>query len=162
MQGDTGSLDSVFNMFHAKKQIGNYVKNGDWYYVKADNQDIRIAIRLEPAESAEARTWLTRGTQVYIEEYSNNWGYAVVDGISGWVNMDYLSKMEIGKMEEKHEYSIIAEIALRKEPSEDSERIGTLYRGATVQVKKRIGNWGCTEIDGQPCWFSLKYARLVE
>lgn len=162
MQGEAGSLDSVFNMFHAKKQIGNYVKNGDWYYVKADNQDIRIAIRLEPAENAEARTWLTRGTQVYIEEYSNNWGYTVVDGISGWVNMDYLSKMETGKLEEKHEYSIIAEIALRKEPSEDSERIGTLYRGATVLTKKRSGNWGYTEIDGQPCWFSLKYARLVE
>ena len=63
---------------------------------------------------------------------------------------------------EEHEYSIIAEIAIRKEPYEGSERIGTLYRGATVQVKKRIGNWGYTEIDGQPCWFSLKYARLVE
>lgn len=63
---------------------------------------------------------------------------------------------------EEHEYSIIAEIAIRKEPYEGSERIGTLYRGATVQVKKRSGNWGCTEIDGQPCWFSLKYARLVE
>ena len=162
MQGNTGSFDSVLNVFHIKKQIENYAKNANWYYVKDDKQDIRVAVRLSPNENAEVRTWLTRGTQIYIEDNRQDWGYTTVNGVAGWVNMAYLSRMETSKLEEKHEYFIMAEIAARKEPSEDSEKVGTLSRKEIVWVKKRSGNWGCTEIDGQPCWFSLKYTKLVE
>ena len=79
----------------------------------------------------------------------------------GLIWLIYLG-IETSKLEEKHEYFIMAEIAARKEPSEDSEKVGTLSRKEIVWVKKRSGNWGCTEIEGQPCWFSLKYTKLVE
>lgn len=59
-----------------------------WYYISSTYKK-GIAIRNEPSKDAELLTRIPYGTEFYVEMYNGSWGYTTVDGVTGWILLDY-------------------------------------------------------------------------
>lgn len=146
-----------------REQSSETATDGTWYYISSTYKD-GIAVRSEPTGESEQLTRLPHGTEFYVEKYHENWGYTTVDGVSGWVALDYASLLE--DAEAPAWYYIRSTykdgIAVRSEPTGESEQLTRLSYGTEFYVEKSDRNWGYTTVNGVSGWIALDYASLLE
>lgn len=67
---------------------------GTWYMISSTYKP-GIAIREQPYKNSTLLCRIPYGTEFYVEDYWDGWGYTTVNGYSGWVNTDYASILEV-------------------------------------------------------------------
>ena len=77
----------------AETQIQEDADTGEWYYIRSTYKD-GIAVRSEPTGESEQLTRLPYGTEFYVEKTDKNWGYTTINGVSGWIALDYAEIIE--------------------------------------------------------------------
>ena len=68
-------------------------KANSWYRITSTYKD-GIAVRSEPTGESEQLTRLPYGTEFYVEKTEKNWGYTTINGVSGWIALDYAEIIE--------------------------------------------------------------------
>ena len=77
----------------AETQIQEDADTGEWYYIRSTYKD-GIAVRSEPTGESEQLTRIPYGTEFYVEKTDKNWGYTTINGVSGWIALDYAEIIE--------------------------------------------------------------------
>lgn len=138
------------------------IAEGKWYYITSDYKD-GIAVRSEPTGESKKLTRVPKGTEFYVEKYSDNWGYTTVNGVTGWIELDYAGLMEY---EADAWYRIVSNykkgIAVRNEPTGESRELARLPYGTEFYVEKTENNWGYAMVNGVTGWIALDYAEVVQ
>lgn len=104
-----------------------------------------LNIRKEPAEGAEKVGAYEKGDEIKILEIKNNWGRTD----KGWVSMTYV------KMDSTTGTVTASTLNIRKEPSEDAEKVGYYEKGDTVKILEEKDGWGRTDKG----WISMDYVK---
>ena len=58
-------------------------------YCVAVNEDSNLLIRSQPSTSGSQLGKIPRGEHVKVDNITENWGYTVYNGVSGWICLDY-------------------------------------------------------------------------
>ena len=137
-----------------------------------------IAVRSEPSKKSDLLCRIPYGTEFYVEAFSGTWGYTTVDGETGWIDTDYAEWIgddvddeeadywdDYDDYEETGEwYYIISRykpgIAVRSEPTKDSELLCRIPYGTWFYVEALCDNWGYTTVNGVTGWIDTDYAEV--
>ena len=131
-----GMYASANNIYAAEKEV-----------VKAEKLNVRKGPSIEDERIAS----LDRGMVVEILETSNGWNKVKLsDGEEGWVNGDYTAKEKATVTADK--------LNVRKGPSIEDEKIGSLTEGTVVELLEEENNWYKVQLsDGNTGWISGDY-----
>ena len=131
-----GLYASTNNIYAAEKEV-----------VKVD----KLNVRKGPSTDNEKIGSLDRGMVVEILETSNGWNKVKLsDGEEGWVNGDYTAKEKATVTADK--------LNVRKGPSIENEKIGSLTEGTVVELLEEENNWYKVQLsDGNTGWISGDY-----
>ena len=131
-----GMYASANNIYAAEKEV-----------VKAE----KLNVRKGPSINDERIASLDRGMVVEILETSNGWNKVKLsDGEEGWVNGDYTAKEKATVTADK--------LNVRKGPSIENEKIGSLTEGTVVEILEEENNWYKVQLsDGNEGWISGDY-----
>lgn len=105
-----------------------------------------LNIRKEPAEGAEKVGAYEKGDEIEILEVKNNWGRTD----KGWVSMTYV------KMDSTTGTVTASTLNIRKEASENAEKVGYYEKGDKVEILEVKDDWGRTDKG----WISMKYVKM--
>ena len=131
-----GLYASTNNIYAAEKEV-----------VKVD----KLNVRKGPSTDNEKIGSLDRGMVVEILESNNGWNKVkLANGEEGWVSADYTTK-EKG--------SVTADILnVRKGPSIENDKIGSLENGKTIEILEENNNWYKVQLDDNTTgWVSGDY-----
>lgn len=159
---DTTKTNSEIEMKSDASVLEN-AEAGVWYYISSTYKD-GIAVRSEPTGESEQLTRIPYGTEFYVEKTEKNWGYTRINGVSGWIALDYASPLEGEKVDSWYRITSTYKdgIAVRSEPTGESEQLTRLPYGTEFYVEKTEKNWGYTTINGVSGWIALDYAEIIE
>ena len=131
-----GMYTSANNIYAAEKEV-----------VKAE----KLNVRKGPSINDERIASLDRGMVVEILETSNGWNKVKLsDGEEGWVNGDYTAKEKATVTADK--------LNVRKGPSIENAKIGSLTEGTVVELLEEENNWYKVQSsDGNTGWISGDY-----
>ncbi|WGX77114.1 SH3 domain-containing protein [Paraclostridium bifermentans] len=112
----------------------------------------KLNVRKGPSVENDKIGSLDRGMVVEILETSNGWNKVKLsDGNEGWVSGDYTAK-------EKATVTA-TELNIRKGPSIENDKIGSLANGTVVEVLEHENDWYKIKLDdNQEGWISGDYA----
>ncbi|MCR1849035.1 MAG: SH3 domain-containing protein [Paraclostridium sordellii] len=131
-----GLYASTNNVYAAEKEV-----------VKVD----KLNVRKGPSTDNEKIGSLDKGMVVEILESNNGWNKVkLANGEEGWVSADYTTK-EKG--------SVTADILnVRKGPSIDNDKIGSLENGKSIEILEENNNWYKVQLDDNTTgWVSGDY-----
>ena len=133
----------------------------DWYYIASTYKD-GIAVRSEPSENAELLTRVPYETEFCVNKYNGNWGYTTVNGVTGWILLDYARVLKNAQAQVWYRITSTYEkgIAVRREASEEAELLTRIPYGTEFYVEKTDKNWGYTTVNGVTGWILLDYADI--
>ena len=100
----------------------------------------------------------------YSYETDDEWAFIETDGVSGWVNLNYLQLKEKGEAP-KHsagKYTIGTNddpLGIRVKPHSDAQRNGEVPKGQEVEVLTVCGDWGYVEYGEYSGWLSFQYLK---
>ncbi|OSB11634.1 hypothetical protein B2H97_00540 [Paraclostridium bifermentans] len=112
----------------------------------------KLNVRKGPSVENDKIGSLDRGMVVEILESNNGWNKVKLsDGNEGWVSGDYTAKEKA---------TVIAtELNVRKGPSIENDKIGSLANGTVVEVLEHENDWYKVKLDdNQEGWISGDYA----
>ena len=109
-----------------------------------------LNIRTGPDTSFRSVGTLAKGATVEILAQVDNWGYTE----KGWVSMTYIEEVE--PTYTTGTGTITSGLNIRKEPSAESEIVGTYTLGDTVTITEVQGSWGKTDQG----WINLHYVEF--
>ena len=148
-----------------------------WYMISSDYAP-GIAVRSEPSKKSDLLCRIPYGTEFYVEAFSGTWGYTTVDGETGWIDTDYAEWIgddvddeetdywdDYDDYEEAGEWYYIVSrykpgIAVRSEPTKDSELLCRIPYGTWFYVEALCDNWGYTTVNGVTGWIDTDYAEV--
>lgn len=112
----------------------------------------KLNVRKGPSVENDKIGSLDRGMVVEILETSNGWNKVKLsDGNEGWVSGDYTAK-------EKATVTA-TELNVRKGPSIENDKIGSLANGTVVEILEHENDWYKVKLDdNQEGWISGDYA----
>lgn len=152
-----------------QQQEPDYSDIANWYYITS-RYEKGIAVRSQPNGESELLTRIPYGTEFYVEAVCDNWGYTTVNGSTGWIELSYADHLSnkdesTDEMMETGWYDIVSTyskgIAVRSEPSGESELLTRIPYGTRFYVETTDGNWGYTTVNGATGWIELTYAAKV-
>ncbi len=136
-------------------------------YVTTDS----LRIRESASTSSATLDVLDNGTSVKVEDISGCWGKVTVDGVTGWICLNYAEKTadeeEIQVPEVvipetveylTGEYVTNDVINYRSAPTTSADSFGLIQNGVGLKVTEISDNWGKTNYNGNDCWICLDYA----
>ena len=145
--------------------------NGGIYKVTTQNDP--LTIRLNPNASSSAVDGIAKGSQieilgVYTDSNGDSFGFVIVGGSSGWVNMKYTEFVSASSTKTVHgigKYIINSydgELSIRRRP--DDSNLGTaIPNGTEVNILSVCqGNtceWGLVEYNGEVGWLPFTYLK---
>lgn len=139
------------------------IPEGYWYYITSTYPK-GIAVRSAPTGESEQIGRIPYGTEFCVREYKGDWGYTTVNGMTGWIELNYAAMLKETKSESW--YQIISTykkgIAVRSEATGESTELCRVPYGTVFYVEKTDRNWGYTTINGITGWIELSYAQAIE
>ena len=113
-----------------------------------------LNVRLGPGKDYEQIGGVKKGDKVKILAQVNGWGYTG----EGWVSMAYI-KMDETTVAGNTGSAVIKVngLNIRKEPSKDSESLGSYNKGDKVEILEVKDGWGRTDKG----WISMEYVSMV-
>ncbi|CEN77693.1 SH3 domain-containing protein [Paraclostridium sordellii] len=131
-----GLYASTNNVYAAEKEV-----------VKVD----KLNVRKGPSTDNEKIGSLDRGMVVEILESNNGWNKVkLANGEEGWVSADYTTKEKGSVTADK--------LNVRKGPSIDNDKIGSLENGKTIEILEENNNWYKVQLDDNATgWISGDY-----
>ncbi len=117
-----------------------------------------------PNGTSEIVFKLEKGEKVIHKATSKGWWFIKTkDGKEGYVYRTYL-KATGNPIKKDALYKVykITNLAVRKAPRSAADKLGTIRRGTTVQLKNKRGDWGYIKLsNGKQGWVQLKYLSYV-
>lgn len=163
------SDDSAVNNDDSDNMVS--ASNGGIYKVATQNDP--LTIRLSPSASATAVDGIAKGSEieilgVYTDANGDNFGFVIIGGSSGWVNMKYTEFVSESTVKTVHglgKYivnSYDGELSIRRRP--DDSNLGTaIPNGTEVNILSVCqGNtceWGLVEYNGEVGWLPFTYLK---
>lgn len=136
-------------------------------YVTTDS----LRIRENASTSSDTLDILENNTKISVEDVSGCWGKVSVNGVTGWVCLNYAEKtadetentvVEEAVAETKEfltgEYVTNDVINFRSAPTTSADSFGLIQNGVVLQVSQISENWGKTSYNEKECWICLDYA----
>lgn len=164
---EVDSADTSSNI-KIESEDTSYDDMENWYYISSTYEK-GIAVRSEPTGEADLLTRLPYGTEFRVETISDNWGYTTVNGVTGWVELSYADHVSSNKADRNEEtgwYYISSTyekgIAVRSEPTGESQLLCRLPYGTEFYVEAVDDNWGYTTVNNVTGWIELTYADKME
>ena len=107
---------------------------------------------------------LPSGITVEVDEVNGIWGRITFDGTTGWISLDYSSRLS-DKKEEPSGYQtgvyVTDEVMyFRSDHEITAFPYGLIPKGTELQVTEICGVWGKTTYNGRTGWMSLEYSTL--
>lgn len=127
-------------------------------------QNDPLGVRLNPDANAERIYELQKGSDVSVLCTYDKWAYVEIDGVNGWVNLDYLQLKEKADAP-KHssgKYTIGTQndpLGIRVKPQSDAQRNGEVPKGEEVEVLTVCGEWGYVKYSEYSGWLSFEYLK---
>ena len=127
-------------------------------------QNDPLGVRLNPSADSERIYELPKGSNVSVLCTYDKWAYIEIDGVNGWVNLDYLQLKEKGDAP-KHsagKYTIGTQndpLGIRVKPQSDAQRNGEVPKGEEVEVLTVCGEWGYVQYGESSGWLSFEYLK---
>lgn len=136
----------------------------------------QVAVRSSPSTNSKPIGYLDKGTEVEIIRTATSLGIQWALTRTGWVAAEYLDfnfepefesndpteeATEPGTTNEPSGTTSIkgviavAELNIRKEPTKDSERVGSYYRGDVITIQEVRNGWGRTSKG----WVSMEHVE---
>ena len=108
---------------------------------------------------------LPSGITVTVTEVNGIWGKITYDGTTGWISLDYSTKLR-DQEEEKEGYQpgkYVTNDAMnfRSEPSVTGKIYYVIPSGTTLNVTEINGTWGKTTYRGRTGWLSLDWSTYL-
>ncbi len=132
------------------------------YTVNTENDP--LGVRILPSADAERIYELPKGSDISVLCTYDEWAYVEKDGVSGWVNLNYLKLKEKGDAP-KHsvgKYTIGTQndpLGIRVKPQPDAQRDGEVPKGEEVEVLTVCGEWGYVKYGEKSGWLSFEYLK---
>ncbi len=129
-----------------------------------NTQNDPLGVRLNPNADSERIYELPKGSDVSVLCTYDKWAYVEVDGVNGWVNIDYLQLKEKGEAP-KHsagKYTIGTQndpLGIRVKPQSDAQRNGEVPKGEEVEILTVCGDWGYVVYGENSGWLSFEYLK---
>lgn len=127
-------------------------------------QNDPLGVRAKPSQDAERIYELPKGSEIAVSATFKGWAFVKVDGVSGWVNSDYLTLVEKGEAPKHNpgKYTIGTQddpLGIRVKPEADAQRNGEVPKGEQVEVLTVCGEWGYVEYGEYSGWLSFQYLK---
>ena len=176
----------IVNSRLSKKQVkasGNESKSnvetgGNYYAWVLIAGDRTVNMRKLPSTNAAVLKKYHTGTKVYVLEHSSTWDKVEVDGLTGWIQTQYLNKNEpaptatpdpdSGKQSGSTGYTAYV-VTENKKPVNARKGNSTNYSvrfkvpyGAPVLVLKHEKSWDYIQYNGQKGYVQNKYLELTK
>ena len=123
-----------------------------------------LRVHQSPKGSSDIVFKLQKGQKVIHKSTSNGWWkIKTTDGQVGYVYRTYL-KLFGNPIKKNAYYKVykITNLAVRKAPRTAASKLGTVRRGASVQLKNKRGSWGYVKLsNGNTGWVQLKYLQYL-
>lgn len=150
---------------------GNTGKTSNGGIYRITTQSDHLTIRLNPSTSSSAVDGIASGTEVevlgiYTDSNGNKFGFVIVGGSSGWINMKYTEFVSASTNKTTHgigKYVVNYyewELPLRRRP-DDSNYSTSIPNGTEVTVisvyQGISGEWGLVEFNGEVGWIPFTF-----
>ncbi len=145
--------------------------NGGIYRVITQNDP--LTIRLTPSTSASAVDGIAKDSEieilgVYTDSNGDKFGFVIIGGSSGWVNMKYTEFVSASTVKTVHgtgKYTVNSydgELSIRRRP--DDSNLGTaIPNGTEVNIisvcQGNTCEWGLVEYNGEVGWLPFTYLK---
>lgn len=145
--------------------------NGGIYKVITQNDP--LTIRLNPNSSSSAVDGIAKGSEieilgVYTDPDGNKFGFVIIGGSSGWVNMKYTEFVSASKTKTVNgigKYTVNSydgELSVRRRP--DDSNLGTaIPNGTKVDIISVCQGdnceWGLVDYNGEVGWLPFTYLK---
>lgn len=129
-------------------------------------QNDPLGVRISPKADAERIYEFPKGSEIDVLCTYSEWAFVESDGVSGWVNLNYLQLKEKSETP-KHsagKYTISTQddpLGIRVKPHGDAQRNGEVPKGQEVDVLTVCGDWGYVEYGEYSGWLSFQYLILA-
>ena len=151
---------------------GNTGKTSNGGIYRITTQSDPLTIRLNPSTSSSAVDGIASGTEVevlgiYTDSNGNKFGFVIVGGSSGWINMKYTEYVSESTSKTTHvigKYTVDAYpcIYIRRRP-DDSNLGAEIPDGTEINVisvcQGDIGEWGLVEYNGEVGWVLFAFLK---
>ena len=133
----------------------------------------KVNMREEPSKEARILKVLSEEQEILLLDSENDWGHVLVDGIYGYVYMDYVKTNETNtspnttetmsaneqQVEIKPSTAWIGEsnVNLRSEPSRDGKIITVLKYGQEITLYDATGEWKRVSVNGDEGYVFAEY-----
>lgn len=127
-------------------------------------QNDPLGVRAKPSQDAERIYELPKGSEVSVSATFDGWAFVKIDGVSGWVNSDYITLVEKGEAPKHNpgKYTIATEndpLGIRVKPEADAQRNGEVPKGEQIDVLTVCDEWGYVEYGEYSGWLSFQYLK---
>lgn len=146
---------------------GTVLEDAAWENKAAANVEMVANIRAEASQEAQKVGVLPRGAAVDVLERGEDWTKVGTQELTGYIRNDLL----VYGQEAKNLYSEVHGISgtveaenlrVRKEPSLESQQIGSEPQGTRIQLLGQDGEWFQVRIDGTDAYMFADYITVNE
>ncbi len=154
--------NDIKNVENKIKDIEGQIKNEQqqktvYKYVNCKS----VYLKSEANTSSKNLGLLIRGNKVEVLSQSGNWSKVKVDGVTGYVESQYLSSKapapEHQESKEVYEYVNCKSVYLKSEAAETSSNLKILVNGNKVEVLSQSGKWTKVKVDGVTGYVESQY-----
>ena len=134
---------------------------------KVITKDDPLGIRIQADQDSQRVGEIPKGDEINILAVYDKWGYVTINGVSGWVNMNYVELITASSDPVKYnpgKYKIATKddpLSIRTKPEQDAERDIAIPKGQEVEILAVCGDWGYVKYENTSGWLSFTYLEKV-
>ena len=138
-----------------------------WENKAAANVETVANIRAEASQEAQKVGVLPRGAAVDVLEQGETWTKVGTQELTGYIRNDLLAYGQEAKSLYSQVYGISGTVEaqalrVRKEPSLESEQLGSKPQGTKIQLLSQDGEWFQVRVDGTDAYMFADYITVDE